>query len=159
MFWRSDVTCITFHVISRHITLRKSTSFHCFTNFSACSKQASLVCRGCTEQPASTLRISVHTGDGTSLEIVDRFCYFCHMLITDGDADPAVEATVWKGCNKFRKPVPLLTNKDVSLLMRWMFVMQRFCAKLNVTWQWNLILRWHFSGPRCRWLGGCQVSK
>jgi len=40
------------------------------------------------------------------------------MLNVDGDADAAVEARVRKGWNKFRQLVPLLTNKDVSLLMR-----------------------------------------
>ena len=36
----------------------------------------------------------------------------------DGDADAAVEARNRTGCNKFRQLVPLLTNKDVSLIMR-----------------------------------------
>ena len=40
------------------------------------------------------------------------------MLSVDGDADAAVEARVCKGWNKFRQLVPLLTSKDVSLLMR-----------------------------------------
>ena len=35
----------------------------------------------------------------------------------DGDADAAVEARVRIGRNKFRQSVPLLTNKDVSLIM------------------------------------------
>jgi len=36
----------------------------------------------------------------------------------DGDADAAVEARIQIGWNKFRQLVPLLTNKDVSLIMR-----------------------------------------
>jgi len=40
------------------------------------------------------------------------------MLSVDGDADAAVEARVRKGWNKFRQLVSLLTNKDISLLMR-----------------------------------------
>ena len=40
------------------------------------------------------------------------------MLSVDGDADPAVEARIRIGWNKFRQLVPLLTNKDVSLIMR-----------------------------------------
>ena len=36
----------------------------------------------------------------------------------DGDADAAVEARIRIGCNKFRQLVPLLTNKDVSVIMR-----------------------------------------
>jgi len=46
------------------------------------------------------------------------FCYLGDMLSVDGDADAAVEARVCKGCNMFRQLVPLLTNKDVSVLMR-----------------------------------------
>jgi len=38
-------------------------------------------------------------------------------LSVDGDADTAVEARVRIGWNKFRQLVPLLTNKDVSLIM------------------------------------------
>ena len=40
------------------------------------------------------------------------------MLSVDGDADAAVEARIQIGWNKFRQLVPLLTNKDVSLIMR-----------------------------------------
>jgi len=40
------------------------------------------------------------------------------MLCVDGDADAAVEARIRIGWNKFRQLVPLLTNKDVSLIMR-----------------------------------------
>jgi len=37
---------------------------------------------------------SVDTGDGASLELVDKFCYLGDMLSIDGDADAAVEARV-----------------------------------------------------------------
>ena len=40
------------------------------------------------------------------------------MLSVDGDADAALEARVCKGWNKFRQLVPLLTDKNISLLMR-----------------------------------------
>jgi len=40
------------------------------------------------------------------------------MLSVDGDADAAVEARIRIGWNKFRQLVPLLINKDVSLIMR-----------------------------------------
>jgi len=39
------------------------------------------------------------------------------MLSVDGDVDAAVEARIRIGWNKFRQLVPLLTNKDVSLIM------------------------------------------
>jgi len=40
------------------------------------------------------------------------------MLSVAGDGDAAVEARIRTGWNKFRQLVPLLTNKDVSLIMR-----------------------------------------
>jgi len=40
------------------------------------------------------------------------------MLSVDGDADAAVEARIRIDWNKFRQLVPLLTNKDASLIMR-----------------------------------------
>ena len=42
----------------------------------------------------------------------------CDMLSVDGGADAAVEARIRIGWNKFRQLVPLLTNKDVSLIIR-----------------------------------------
>jgi len=36
----------------------------------------------------------------------------------DGDADAAVKTRIQIGWNKFRQLVPLLTNKDISLLVR-----------------------------------------
>ena len=47
-----------------------------------------------------------------------RCCCCCDLLSVDGDADAAVEARIRIGWNKFRQLVPLLTNKDVSLIMR-----------------------------------------
>ena len=49
---------------------------------------------------------------------MDKFCYLGDMLSVVGDSDAAVEATIRIGWNKFRQLVPLLTNKDVSLIMR-----------------------------------------
>ena len=46
------------------------------------------------------------------------FWQMSDMLSADGDADAAVEARIRIGWNKFRHLVPLLTNKDVSLIMR-----------------------------------------
>ena len=53
-----------------------------------------------------------------SLEVVDKFCYLGDMLSVDGDADAAVEARIQTGWNKFRQLVPLLTNRDISLIRR-----------------------------------------
>jgi len=49
---------------------------------------------------------------------VDKFCYLGDMLSVDGDADAAAEARIRIGWIKFRQFVSLLTNKDVSLIMR-----------------------------------------
>ena len=48
--------------------------------------------------------------------LVDKFCYLGDMLSVDGDADAAVEARIRIGWNKFRQLVPLLTNKDMSMM-------------------------------------------
>ena len=56
-------------------------------------------------------------GASAKLELVDKFCYLGDMLSVHGDADAAVEARIRIGRNKFRQLVPMLTNKDVSLIM------------------------------------------
>ena len=61
---------------------------------------------------------SFDIGAIAKLELVDKFCYLGDMLSVDGDAEAAVEARIRIGWNKFRQLVPLLTNKDVSLIMR-----------------------------------------
>ena len=57
-------------------------------------------------------------GASVKLELLDKFCYLGDILSVDGDADAAVEARIRIGWNKFRQLVPLLTNKDLSLIMR-----------------------------------------
>ena len=76
------------------------------------------ICRGCLNPVTSAGRTSVDIGASAKLELVDKFCYLGDMLSVDGDADAAVEARIRIGWNKFRQLVPLLTNKDVSLIMR-----------------------------------------
>ena len=49
---------------------------------------------------------------------MDKFCYIGDMLSVDGEADAAVEARIRIGWNKFRQLVPLLTIKDIALIMR-----------------------------------------
>jgi len=60
----------------------------------------------------------VDIGASAKLELVDEFCYLGDMLSVDGDAYAAAEARIRIGWNKFRQLVPLLTNKDMSLIMR-----------------------------------------
>jgi len=87
-------------------------SLVCFTALSVQSLIGSLpssVCIVCT---------SVDIGASAKFELVDKFCYLGDMLSVDGDADAAVKARIRIGWNKFRQLVPLLTNKDVSLIVR-----------------------------------------
>jgi len=57
-------------------------------------------------------------GASANLEVVDKFCYLRDMLSVDGDADAAVEVRIPTGWNKCRQLVPLLTNRDISLIRR-----------------------------------------
>jgi len=53
---------------------------------------------------------------------VDKFCYLGDMLSVDRDADVAVETRIQNGWNKFKQLVPLLTKKDISVVVvvaRW----------------------------------------
>ena len=64
---------------------------------------------------------------------MDKFCYMGEMLSVDGDAYVAIEARKRKGWNKFRQLVhliPLLTNNDVSLLMRGKLCRSCVCCLL-----------------------------
>jgi len=76
------------------------------------------VCRGCINLVTGTRCTSVDIGDNANLELVDKFCYLLgDMLSVDGDADAAVETRIRTGWNKFKQLVPLLTNKDISLIV------------------------------------------
>ena len=78
----------------------------------------SFICRGCSNSVISTGHTSVDIGASANLEVVDKFCYLGDMLSVDGDADAAVETRIQTGWNKFRQLVPLLTNRDISLIRR-----------------------------------------
>jgi len=79
------------------------------------------VCRGCMHPVTSTGCTGVDISVNANLELVDKFCYLGDMLSVDGDADAAVEARIRIGWNKFRQIAPLLTDKDISLLVRRRF--------------------------------------
>ena len=49
---------------------------------------------------------------------MDKFCYLGDMLSIDTDVDVAVETRIRTGWNKFRQLVPVLTNRDISLIVR-----------------------------------------
>jgi len=76
------------------------------------------VCRGCVNPVTGTGCTSVDFGVIANLELVDKFCYLGDMLTVDGDADAPVETRIQIGWNKFRRLVPLFTNKDISLIVR-----------------------------------------
>jgi len=78
----------------------------------------SFICRGCLNPVTSAVRTGVDIEATAKLELVDKFCYLGDMLSVDGDADAAGEARIKIGWNKFRQLVPLLTNKDLSLITR-----------------------------------------
>jgi len=78
----------------------------------------SFICRGCSNPVTSTGRTSVDIGAIANLELVDQCCYLGDVLSVDGDADAAVEARIRNGWSKFRQLVPLLTNRDISLIRR-----------------------------------------
>jgi len=60
----------------------------------------------------------VDVGASAKLELVDGFCCVGGVLSVDGDADAAVEARIRIGWNGFGQLVPLLTGKNVSLVVR-----------------------------------------
>jgi len=78
----------------------------------------SFICRGCSNPVISTGCSSVDIGASANLEVVDKFCYLGDMQSVDGDADAAMEARIQIGWNKFRQLVPLLTNRNISLIRR-----------------------------------------
>ena len=78
----------------------------------------SFICRGCSNPVISTGHTGVDIGASANLEVVDKFCYLGDILSVDGDADAPVEARIRIGLNKFRQLVPLLTNRDMSLIIR-----------------------------------------
>jgi len=57
-------------------------------------------------------------GASANPKVVGKFCYLGDMLSVDGDADAAVEARIRIGWNKLKQLVPLLTNRDISLIKR-----------------------------------------
>jgi len=80
---------------------------------------------------------------------VDTFCYLGDVLSVDGNAHSAVEARICKGWNKFIQLVSLLTNKDVSLLVRGKFYRSCMCSCMlrgSKTWpvkkENKLALQW-----------------
>ena len=81
----------------------------------------SFVCRGCMNPETSKRCTSVDIGDNANPELVDKFCYLGDTLSVDGDAHAAVETRIRTGWNKFMQLEPLLSNKDISLMVRRLY--------------------------------------
>jgi len=105
----------------------------------------SFTCRGCSNPVISTCHTSVDIGASANLEVVDKFCYLADILSVDGDADAAVEARIRFGWNKFRQLVPLLTNRNISLIRR--VRLYSSCVQSSML-HGSEKIRWHFSEQR-----------
>jgi len=106
------------------------------------------VCRSCMNPVTGTGRASVDIGDNANLELVDKFCYLGDMLSVDGDVDAAVETNIRIGWNKYRQLVPLLTNIDVSWIVRgrwYSSCVQSSMLYGSETWHIRKEMRWHSS--------------
>ena len=90
---------------------------------------------------------SVDIGASANLE----FCYLGDVLSVDGDVDAAVEARIRIVWNKFRQLVPLLTNRDKSLIRRerpYSSCVRTSMLRGSETWPNRKKMRWHFSEQR-----------
>jgi len=77
----------------------------------------SFICRGCMNPVTSKGRTSVNIHVSANLELVDKFCYIGDMMNVDWDSNATVEDRIRIGWNKFRQLVPLLSNKDILLIV------------------------------------------
>jgi len=85
------------------------------------------------------------------VELVDKFCYLGDMLSVDGDPDAAVETRIRIGWNEFRQLVPLLTNKDILLIVGgrlYSSCVQSSMLHGSDTWPIKREISWHFNGQR-----------
>ena len=86
------------------------------------------------------------------------------MLSVDGDADAAVEARIRIGWNKLTQLVPLLTDKDVSLIMRGRLYSS--CVRSNMlhgseTWpvrKENVVALQRAEMSMVRWMCGVKLK-
>jgi len=76
------------------------------------------------------------------------------LLNADGDADAAVKTRIRTGWNKFRQLVPLLTTKDISLILRRRLYSSYVQSNIHTT---ILLLFWNMS--RTTWVSRHQKGK
>jgi len=114
----------------------------------------SFICRGCSNPVISTGYTSMVIGASANLEVVDKFCYLGGILSVDGDADAAVEARIQIGWNEFRQLVPLLANRDISVIRRGRLYSSCVRSSMLHGSETGLSacrgkkMRWHFSVQR-----------
>ena len=126
--------------------------------------QRSVLATGCLNPITSAGRTSVDIWASAKLELVDKFCYLGDMLSVDGDADAAVEARIRIGWNKFRLLVPLLTNKDMSLIMRGRLYSS--CVRSSMlhgsetwpVWKENVVALQRAEMRMVRWMCGVKLK-
>jgi len=62
--------------------------------------------------------LHLDTGNGISLEKVDKLCYLGNALDADGGCDSAVTAKIRFAWEKFHEYLPILTGKGFSLKLK-----------------------------------------
>jgi len=120
----------------------------------------SFICRVCSNPVISTGHTSVDIGASVNLEVVDKFCYVGDMLSVDGDADAAMETRIRIGWNKFRQLIPLLTNRDISLIRRgrlYSSCVQSSMLHVSETWPVRKENEVKMSEQRWEWSGECVM--
>ena len=97
----------------------------------------SFICRCCKVDRLITdgLNTDLHLdiGNGILLEKVDKLCYLGDMLDADGGCDSALTARVRSAWKKFRKYLPILTEKGFSLKLKGYL-----CEELSDAWRRDL---------------------
>jgi len=102
--------------------------------------------------------------NNANLELVDKFFYLHDMLSVDKDADAAVETRIRIGWNKFRQLVPLLINKDISLIVRGRLYSNRVQSSMlhrSETWpvrKENEVALQRAEMRMVRWLCGIKLQ-
>ena len=118
----------------------------------------------CGNTVTSAGHTSVDIVASAKLELVDKFCYLGDILSVDGDADAAAEARIQIRWNKFRQLVPLLTNKDVSLIMRGRLYSS--CVRSSMlhgsetwpVWKENVVALQRAEMRMVRWMCGVKLK-
>ena len=85
---------------------------------SLCKACKSFICSVCLCLTDNEAMSCVEIGDGSSVEIVDVFCYLGYSLSVDGDTDAAVTAWIHSGWFKFRSLTSFLTPQMFLVVVR-----------------------------------------